>query len=255
MVGDQQGATIGQGCLKPGMTKATYGTGAFVLTCSGETRPQSRHRLLSTILMQIDGNRTYALEGSVFVAGSLIQWLRDGMGIITESAETEALARSVADNGGVVIIPALAGLGAPWWRADARAGISGLSFASSRAHVARAALEAQSHQTADLKAAFAADDVDWTMLRIDGGMSANDWLAQDLADMLALSVERPDFVETTALGAAILAATGAGLYADVESAAKAMRGGATRFDPLMPTEDRQARASAWDQAMRSVIGD
>jgi glycerol kinase len=254
MIGDQQGATIGQGCLEPGMTKATYGTGAFVLTCSGDTRPSSDNRLLSTILMQVGNQRTYALEGSVFVAGSLIQWLRDGLGIIAASADTEDLARSVPDNGGVVIIPALAGLGAPWWQADARGAISGLSFASGRAHVARAALEAQSHQTADLKTAFAADGADWTMLRIDGGMSANDWLAQDLADILALPVERPDFVETTALGAAILAAAGVGLYPDVASAAAAMRGGGAAFMPGMADAVRDARSMAWNVAMRSVLG-
>jgi glycerol kinase len=253
MIGDQQGATIGQGCLEPGMTKATYGTGAFVLTCSGAQRPQSGNRLLSTILMQVGKQRTYALEGSVFVAGSLIQWLRDGLGIIEQSEETEALARAVPDNGGVVIIPALAGLGAPWWRADARGSISGLSFASGRAHVARAALEAQSHQTADLKTAFAADGADWTMLRIDGGMSANDWLVQDLSDILDLPVERPDFVETTALGAAILAAAGVGLYPDVASAAAAMRGGSSRFDPQMAEAVRAARADGWNTAMQAAL--
>jgi glycerol kinase len=254
MIGDQQSATIGQGCLMPGMTKATYGTGAFVLTCSGTQRPVSQHRLLSTILMQVGNIRTYALEGSIFVAGSLIQWLRDGLGIVAHSAETEALARSVNDNGGVVIVPALAGLGAPWWRADARGSMTGLSFAATRAHIARAALEAQSHQTADLKAAFAADGVDWTMLRIDGGMSANDWLAQDLADTLALPVERPDFVETTALGAAILAAAGAGLYPDVMTAATAMRSGATSFVPAMSADTRAARKTAWDHAVRVALG-
>ena len=254
IIGDQQGATVGQGCLEPGMTKATYGTGAFVLTCSGPDRPASQHRLLSTILMQAGNKRTYALEGSVFVAGSLIQWLRDGLGIIAESAETEALARSVTDSGGVVIVPALAGLGAPWWRAEARGSVTGLSFASTRAHIARAALEAQSHQTADLKAAFAADGADWTMLRIDGGMSANDWLAQDLADTLALPVERPEFVETTALGAAILAAAGAGLYPDVMTAANAMRGGARSFAPAMAEEARAARATAWGKAVQAVLG-
>ncbi len=253
IVGDQQGATIGQGCLHPGMTKATFGTGAFVLTCSGTERPHSGQRLLSTVLMQVGGQRAYALEGSVFVAGSLIQWLRDGLGLLESSAQSEALAHSVEDSGGVVIVPALAGLGAPWWDADARGAISGLSFSTTRAHIARAALEAQSHQTADLKRAFAADGVDWTMLRIDGGMSANDWLAQDLSNILALPVERPDFVETTALGAAILAAAGVGLYPDVEAAAGAMRGGATSFAPAMPIAVRDARSAAWNNAVASVL--
>ncbi len=168
--------------------------------------------------------RTYAIEGSVFVAGSLVQWLRDSLGIIGTAAETEALARSVEDSGEVVILPALAGLGAPHWRADARGVIAGLSFNSGKPQIARAALEAMAHQTSDLAQAFAADGAHWKTLRIDGGMSANDWMAQDLANMLDLTVERPDFVETTALGAAIAASVGAGLHPDLAGAAKAMRG-------------------------------
>ena len=170
----------------------------------------SRNRLLTTVAWQLSGERRYALEGSVFVAGSLIQWLRDALGLIVTAAESEELARSVADTGGAYLVPALAGLGAPYWAPDARAAISGLSFATGRAHIVRAALEAQAHQTHDLMAAFAADGAAWECLKIDGGMSANDWLAQDLADMLALEVERPDFVETTALGAAMLAGVGRG---------------------------------------------
>ncbi|MGB7371734.1 glycerol kinase GlpK, partial [Erythrobacter sp.] len=212
LAGDQQAATIGQACLSPGETKATYGTGAFVLTNHGKTIPQSQHRLLGTVLTQIDGERTYAIEGSVFVAGSLIQWLRDSLGIVEVASETEALARSIPDSGGVTVVPALAGLGAPHWQAEARGVISGLSFASGKAELARAALEAMAHQTHDLARAFSADGADWHTLRIDGGMAANDWMAQDLADMLAITVERPAFVETTALGAAMLAASGAGLY-------------------------------------------
>ena len=200
MAGDQQAATIGQACLAPGQTKATFGTGAFILSASGTERPHSANRLLATILVQESGRRSYALEGSVFVAGSLIKWLRDGLGLLASAGESEALARSVPDNGGVYLVPALAGLGAPHWRPDALAAISGLSFASGKAHVARAALEAQAYQAHDLKAAFAADGVDWADLRIDGGMAANDWMAQDLADMLALIVGRPELVERTAVG-------------------------------------------------------
>src|SRR5690606_14585217 len=151
------------------------------------------------------GKRHYALEGSIFVAGSLIKWLRDSLGLIGSSAETADLARSVPDNGGVVIVPALAGLGAPHWRPDARGLITGLSFAAGRAHLVRAALEAMACQTSDLAQAFAGDGASWSLLRIDGGMSANDWMAQDIADILDLPVERPDYVETTALGAAMLA--------------------------------------------------
>src|SRR5690606_23875841 len=177
LAGAQQAATIGQGCLAPGDTKATYGTGAFALANSGAAVPRSDNRLLATVLHQFGGQRHYALEGSVFVAGSFIQWLRDAVGLIVTSAEPEALARSVPDSGGVVVVPALAGLGAPHWRPEARGSIHGLSFATGKAHIVRAALEAMAHQTYDLAAAFAADGAAWSVLRIDGGMAANDWMA------------------------------------------------------------------------------
>ncbi len=254
MAGDQQAATIGQGCLAPGQTKATYGTGAFVLTQTGRTLPQSRHRLLSTICWQIAGERHYALEGSVFVAGSLIQWLRDSLGLIATAAESEALARSVPDAGGVSFVPALSGLGAPHWRPDATAMIHGLSFASTKAHIARAALESMAHQTHDLKTAFAADGADWAELRIDGGMVANDWMAQDLADILAIPVERPRFVETTALGAAMLAGVGAGLYPTLDAAA-AMRGAVERYTPAMPEATRTARLDGWQATLARVLAE
>jgi glycerol kinase len=254
MAGDQQAATVGQACLSPGQTKATFGTGAFILSASGTTRPISDNRLLATVLVQEGDVRSYALEGSVFVAGSLIKWLRDGLGLLASAGESEGLARSVADNGGVYLVPALAGLGAPHWRPDALAALSGLSFASTKAHVARAALEAQAYQARDLKSAFAADGVDWAELRIDGGMAANDWMAQDLADMLDLTVERPDFVESTALGAAMLAATGAGLYPDLASAAAAMRGTATRFTPAIDAQKRKTRLAGWQSALAKVLG-
>ena len=253
MAGDQQAATIGQACLSPGQTKATFGTGAFILSASGTTRPHSTNRLLATVLVQEGDVRSYALEGSVFVAGSLIKWLRDGLGLLANAGESEGLARSVADNGGVYLVPALTGLGAPHWRPDALGAISGLSFASTKAHVARAALEAQAYQAHDLKSAFAADGVDWADLRIDGGMAANDWMAQDLADMLDLTVERPDFVESTALGAAMLAATGAGLYPDLASAAKTMRGTTTRFTPALAAAKRKTRLAGWQSALAKVL--
>jgi glycerol kinase len=187
----------------------------------------------------------------VFVAGSLIQWLRDSLQMIVRADETEALARSVEDNAGVVVVPALSGLGAPHWRAEARGCITGLSFAATRAHVVRAALEAISHQTQDLAAAFASDGAKWTTLRVDGGMSANDWLAQDIADLTALPVVRPDFVETTALGAAMLAAVGAGLHGSLEDA-RAMIGGTRRFEPAMAPDLRQTRLAAWEKALAAV---
>lgn len=252
VAGDQQAATIGQACLKIGETKATFGTGAFVLSQAGPVPPTSRHRLLSTVAWQIAGRRAYALEGSAFVAGSLMQWLRDGLGLIGTAAETEALARGVADNGGVYLVPALSGLGAPWWEPDARGAISGLSFATGKGHVARAALEAMAHQAHDLKTAFAADGVDWASVRIDGGMVANDWMAQDLADMLGIGVERPQFAETTALGAAMLAGIGCGLFADLE-AASAMRGAVETFAPALDPAERTRRLDGWRAAIRRII--
>ena len=252
MAGDQQAAAIGQACLQPGDTKATYGTGAFILTNTGQRQPVSDHRLLSTIAWQLGNVRSYALEGSVFVAGSLIKWLRDELGLIGKAAETGELARSIADSGGVYIVPALSGLGAPHWEPSARAAISGLSFSAGRAHIARAALEAMAHQTHDLMNTFASDGALWEILRIDGGMAANDWLAQDLADVTGLAVERPSFVETTALGAAMLAGLGCGLFASFEEAAR-MRGAARRFEPRMEEEHRARRLAGWREAVDAVL--
>jgi glycerol kinase len=252
LAGDQQAATIGQGCLSPGDTKATYGTGAFILSNQGTAVPHSANRLLGTVLHQLGGERRYALEGSVFVAGSFVKWLRDALGFIESAAETEALARSVEDSGGVVVVPALSGLGAPHWRPEARGTISGLSFATGKAHIVRAALGAMAHQTRDLAAAFAADGAAWTVLKIDGGMAANDWMAQDIADVTGLPVVRPDLVETTALGAAMLAAVGAGLHGSLEDAAGAMIGGTTRFEPAMAPEKRDERVAAWEKALAAV---
>lgn len=250
--GDQQAATIGQGCLSQGDTKATYGTGAFILANAGEAPPRSGHRLLATVLHQIGGKRHYALEGSIFVAGSLIQWLRDELGLLASADETAELAGGVEDNDGVYLVPALAGLGAPHWRPETKAALMGLSFATTRAHIVRAALESVSHMTCDLKDAFASDRVIWECLKIDGGMARNAWLAQDLANMLNLKVEKPDFVETTALGAAMLAAVGAGHYASLEEAA-AMRGRGTTYSPRMAASQRQMRLKGWRNALASTM--
>jgi len=252
MAGDQQAATIGQGCLTPDHVKATYGTGAFILANMGEAVPRSANRLLGTVLWQRDGRRVYAQEGSIFTAGSLIQWLRDSLGLLGSASETEALARSVPDTGGVVIVPAHSGLGAPHWRPEARGAISGLSFATTHAHIARAALEAMAHQTHDLAEAFAADGAPWKVMQIDGGMSVNDWMAQDIADVTGLTVQRPGFVETSALGAAMLAATGAGFFASLEDAAKAMIGKTRRFEPSMPEDVREARIARWRAALARI---
>ena len=252
MAGDQQAAAIGQACLAPGETKATYGTGAFVMSHAGEHAPVSRNRLLSTIAWRLEGRTSYALEGSIFVAGGLIKWLRDDLGLIAGSGETEQIARAVADSGGVQVVPALCGLGAPHWRPEARGAISGLSFSTGRAHIVRAALEAQAQQTHDLMTAFAGDGVRWQRLKIDGGMAANDWIAQDLADLLDLPVERPVFVETTALGAAMLAGIGSGLFGSLEEAA-AMRGRVEAFAPAMSDETRRKRLDGWQQAIAAVL--
>lgn len=251
LAGDQQAATIGQGCLAPGEVKATYGTGAFVLAAMGDAVPRSGHRLLGTVLVQDKGVRSFALEGSVFVAGSLIKWLRDAMGLVGSAAETAALAASVPDSGRVVLVPALSGLGAPHWRPDASAALTGMTFSTTRAHVVRAALEAMAHQTLDLMDAFAADRAPWTSLRIDGGMSANDWVAQDLADILDLPVERPVMVETTALGAGMLAAVASGWFGSLGEA-EAMRGSVTRFEPRMAPGVRAARIARWREALAKV---
>ncbi|MEM1364053.1 MAG: glycerol kinase GlpK [Pseudomonadota bacterium] len=252
LAGDQQAATIGQACLSPGQTKATYGTGAFVLTNQGAAPPKSDNRLLGTVLTQLSGERTYAIEGSVFVAGSLVQWLRDSLGIVEVASQTEELARSIPSSGGVIIVPALAGLGAPHWRPNARGVISGLTFATGKAELARAALEAMAHQTHDLAEAFGADGTRWETLRIGGGMAANDWMAQDLSNILNVPVERPEFVETTALGAAMLAATGAGLYKDLLSAAANMRGELKRFEPDMTEDIRSDRLERWKKALSAA---
>jgi len=253
IAGDQQAAAIGQACFAPGDTKATYGTGAFILTHAGKDPPVSAHRLLSTVAWQLGGERRYALEGSLFVAGQMIHWLRDELGLIAASAECDAVARSVADSGGVQIVPGFAGLGAPHWRPEARGAILGLTLGTGRGQIVRAALEAVANQSAELQRAFAADGVHWSRVRIDGGMATNDFLAQDLADLLWIKVERPANVESSALGAAMLAAVGAGLHGSIEAAASAMRGADEEFVPVMTTDARDERMRRWDRAVAGVI--
>ena len=254
MIGDQQSATIGQGCLGPGNAKATLGTGAFVLSSTGVVRPRSAHRLLETVLCWTENSRSYALEGSIFAAGSVIKWLRDGLGVLDDAQLSETLARQVDDNGGVVFVPALAGLGAPFWRPDATASLTGLTFSSSRAHVIRAALESVANQCLELKEAFALDGGDWSNLKIDGGMSENDWIAQDLADILDVRIERPVDVETTARGAAIVAALGIGLFANLQDAAASMTGKCDVFSPQMNASIKAVRKTQWNDAIHSMLG-
>jgi glycerol kinase len=247
IAGDQQAAAIGQGCLVRGMAKLTLGTGAFLLVHAGATAPQSAHRLLATVAWQLEGARAYALEGSLFVAGSAVQWLRDGLGLIAASDEIEALAESVPDSGGVQFVPAFTGLGAPYWDADARGLICGLTRGTTPAHIARACLEAMSQQTRDLADAFAADGLPLSRMRVDGGMSANGWLLQDMADTLELPVDRPAELDSTALGAAFLAMAGIGLVPDLAHAARGWQVDA-QFTPR-PRPQAQSQRRAWQTAI------
>ena len=252
--GDQQAAAIGQACLVAGQLKATYGTGCFLLAHAGAVPPVSTHRLLSTVAWRLDGKPAYALEGAIFTAGAAVQWLRDGLGIITSSSETADLATSVPDSGGVVFVPALAGMGAPHWAPQARGTLTGLSAGTTRAHIVRATLEAMGQQTADLVDALAADGVAAARLRVDGGMVANDWLCQDLADSLGVTVERPRVIETTALGAAMLAGVGAGLFADLATAS-AMAAPDRSFVPAIDTDARANRRKHWARAVRQTLAE
>jgi glycerol kinase len=212
LVGDQQAGAVGQDCIEPGQAKATYGTGCFVLVNTGDAARVSRHRLLGTIALRLAGRTTYALEGSIFNAGTVVQWLRDQLGLIEHAAESATVAASIPSSDGVYCVPAFTGLGAPWWDPDARAALTGLTRDSGRAHIVRAALESVAFQTRDLANAFAEDGVPLAALRVDGGMAANDWLMQTIADQLRIPVERPVVLETTAWGAARLAGLHAGVY-------------------------------------------
>jgi glycerol kinase len=255
IAGDQQAATVGQACFEPGMSKSTYGTGCFLLVNTGERFVASRNRLLTTVAYRLDGRTTYALEGSIFVAGAAVQWLRDGLGVIQGAAETEALARDLPSTEGVYLVPAFTGLGAPHWDPDARAAILGLTRDSGVAHLARAALEAVGYQTADLVDAMAADmgGTKLETLRVDGGMVVNNWLCQFLADVLDRPVERPAVVETTALGAAYLAGLAAGVYGSLDAVAGAWRL-ERRFEPRMQAVDRQRLLDGWRRAVARVRG-
>lgn len=253
MIGDQQSAMIGQGCVRKGDAKATLGTGAFVLASMGTERPQSANRLLATVLCWTSNERQYALEGSIFAAGSIVKWLRDALGLLVDAKSSEDLATQVNDNGGVVLVPAFAGLGAPLWRPDVTASLTGLTFSATRAHVVRAALESISHQCLDLKQAFALDGADWSNLKIDGGMSGNNWIAQDLADLLEVRIDRPVDVETTARGVAIMAALGAGIFGELGDAVAAMQTGSRCFTPQLESSRRTLRKSQWNCAVKTLI--
>lgn len=253
MAGDQQAATLGQACFAPGMIKSTYGTGCFALLVTGETPVPSKNRLLTTIAWQLGGRRHYALEGSIFVAGAAVQWLRDGLGIIREAREAGDLAAQANPAERVTLVPAFTGLGAPWWDAAARGAILGLTRASGRAEICRAALESVALQTADLLEAMRRDwpEMGRTVLRVDGGMAASDWTMQFLADILGAPVDRPVVQETTAMGAAYLAGVQAGLLAPPGAAATHWRLD-RRFQPGMAREEAAQRHAEWQEAVRRV---
>ena len=254
IAGDQQAAAFGQACLEPGMVKCTYGTGCFALMNTGGDVVRSRNGLLGTVAYRLRGEVVYALEGSIFIAGAAVQWLRDALRIIGRAPETEALAKSLPDNEGVYLVPAFAGLGAPHWDPEARGALFGLTRDSGIAHFARAALESVAYQTRDLMVAMAADaGAAPEALRVDGGMTANDWLMQFLADVLDLPVERPTVTETTALGAARLAALGAGLYSSPRDMSGRWRLD-RRFEPSMPAGTREHLLAGWDDAVARVTG-
>ena len=252
IAGDQQAATVGQACFEPGMTKSTYGTGCFALMNTGHEAVTSKNRLLTTIAYRLGGETSYALEGSIFVAGAAVQWLRDGLKMVGAAPDTEALAQEANPDERVILVPAFVGLGAPYWDAHARGAIFGLTRASGPAEIARAALEAVCYQTRDLLEATVADGAaPPSALRVDGGMVANNWLLQFLANILDCAVERPKVTETTALGAAYLAGLSSGLYDGLPGISRLWQSEA-RFEPQMDDAERQARYDAWRDAVDRV---
>jgi glycerol kinase len=254
VAGDQQAALIGQGCFTPGMMKSTYGTGCFAVLNTGEAPVASRNRLLTTIAYQLDGRPTYALEGSIFIAGAVVQWLRDALGIIRHASETHALADAADPHQRLYLVPAFTGLGAPYWDPDSRGAIFGLTRNSGPAEFARAALESVAYQTRDLVEAMRADwpGFDDTVLRVDGGMTANDWVLQGLADILGAPVDRPKVLETTALGAAWLAGMRAGLYPGPAEFARSWALD-RRFEPRMEADRREEAYAGWRDAVRRTL--
>ncbi len=256
IAGDQQAATIGQACFSPGMIKSTYGTGCFALLNTGTTPVVSKSKLLTTIAYQLKGKRTYALEGSIFVAGSAVQWLRDGLGIIKTAHDSDLLTEKSDPNQSVYLVPAFVGLGAPYWNPRVRGALFGLTRNTGPAELAHAALESVCYQTCDLQAAMRAD---WsgaraagTVLRVDGGMTVSDWTMQRLADLLDAPVDRPVIQETTALGAAYLAGLAAGVYPEPEKFAESWRL-ERRFKPGMDAATRGRKLAGWQQAVRGVL--
>jgi glycerol kinase len=254
VAGDQHAATIGQACFAPGMLKSTYGTGCFALLNTGTDMVRSKNRLLTTIAYRIDGVSCYALEGSIFVAGAAVQWIRDGLKLVKQASETGPLARSADPEQNVYMVPAFVGLGAPWWDAEARGAIYGLTRNSGPAEIAKAALEAVCYQTRDLLDAM---HKDWkggadTVLRVDGGMVASDWTMQFLADILDAPVDRPVILETTALGAAWLAGSRAGVWPGMSEFAESWAL-ERQFQPQMDSKERKRKVKAWNEAVRRTL--
>jgi glycerol kinase len=250
--GDQQAALFGQACVTPGSAKNTYGTGAFLLQQAGATRPRAAEGLLTTAACGPKGERTFALEGSVFIAGAAVQWLRDGLGLIATAAETEALARSVADTGGVHFVPAFVGLGSPHWEPNARGTITGLTRGTTGAHLVRAALEAMAFGSADLLAAMVTGSgLPLAFLRVDGGAAGNDWLMQYQADVLGVPVERPAIIESTALGAAGLAGLALGVWKGPDELAAGV--GRKVFEPGTDGAWRRERLEGWHRAVGAAL--
>ena len=256
IAGDQQAATIGQACFTPGMIKSTYGTGCFALLNTGTTAVASKNKLLTTIAYQLDGKRTFALEGSIFVAGSAVQWLRDGLGIIKQAAETGPLAEKSDPTQSVYLVPAFVGLGAPYWNPNVRGALFGLTRNTSPAELAHAALESVCYQTCDLKEAMRADwpgaQAAQLVLRVDGGMTVSDWTMQRLADLLDAPVDRPVIQETTALGAAYLAGLSAGVFPEPAKFADHWRL-ERRFEPKMSAATRERKLKGWARAVKGVL--
>jgi glycerol kinase len=252
IAGDQQAAAVGQACFAPGMVKSTYGTGCFVLVNTGEQAARSRNRLLTTVCYRLDGQVTYALEGSIFVAGAAVQWLRDGIGLIQSASETETLASGLADNRGVYLVPAFTGLGAPHWDARARGGLFGITRDTGVAEITRATLESVCYQTRDLLKAISDDGAaNLATLRVDGGMVGNNWLMQFLADIVDLRVERPVVTETTALGAAYLAGVQVGVFDSLDDVSANWQLDRS-FEPAMDAGLRERLVSEWSKAVSRV---
>ncbi|MGV8853882.1 MAG: glycerol kinase GlpK [Devosia sp.] len=254
VAGDQHAATIGQACFTPGMLKSTYGTGCFALLNTGAEMVRSKNRLLTTIAYRLNGKTTYALEGSIFIAGAAVQWIRDGLKLVKHASETGPLARTADPSQNVYMVPAFVGLGAPWWDAEARGAIYGLTRNSGPAEIAKAALEAVCYQTRDLLEAMRKDwgESGQTVLRVDGGMVASDWTMQFLADVLDAPVDRPKILETTALGAAWLAGSRAGVWPDMAEFAKSWALD-QQFTPSMDAATRQAKIAGWDDAVQRTL--